>query len=39
VVEDFGKRHWLMMVGMSVLAIALMLGAGFALAWFADQVA
>jgi hypothetical protein len=39
VVDDFGKRHWLMMIGMSLLAIALMFGVGFALAFFADKVA
>jgi hypothetical protein len=39
VVDDFGKRHWLMMIGMSLLAIALMFGVGFALAFLADKVA
>jgi hypothetical protein len=39
VVDDFGKRHWAMMVGMSILAIAAMLGAGFLLAWLAGKVA
>jgi hypothetical protein len=32
---DFGRQHWLLMVGMSLLAIALMFGAGFALEWAA----
>ena len=35
-VDDFGKRHWLMMVGMSLLSIAAMFGVGFALAFVAD---
>ena len=38
-VDDFGKRHWLMMVGMSLLAIAVMFGIGFALAFFAEKFA
>ncbi len=38
-VDDFGKRHWAMMIVMSLLAIALMLGAGFLLAFVADKVA
>jgi hypothetical protein len=37
--HDFGKRHWLMMIGMSLFAIAAMLGAGFLLAWLAGKVA
>jgi hypothetical protein len=36
---DFGKRHWAMMVGMSLLAIAVIFGAGLALSWFAGKVA
>jgi hypothetical protein len=39
VVDDFGKRHWLMMIGMSLLAIAAMFGIGFALAFVADKFA
>jgi hypothetical protein len=37
--DDFGKRHWLMMIGMSLLAIAAMFGIGFALEFFAGKVA
>jgi hypothetical protein len=36
--EDFGRRHWLMLVSMSLLGIAMMVGAGFALEWFAGAV-
>jgi hypothetical protein len=32
-IVDFGKRHWAMIVLMSLLAIALMFGAGFLLEW------
>jgi hypothetical protein len=36
---DFGKRHWAMMIGMSLLALAVIFGAGLLLSWFADRVA
>jgi hypothetical protein len=38
-IEDFGKRHWLMMIGMTLLGIAVLFGVGFALEWAAGQVA
>jgi hypothetical protein len=38
-IEDFGKRHWLMMIGMTLLFIAVLFGAGFALDWAAGRVA
>jgi hypothetical protein len=37
--DDFGRRHWLMMIGMSLLAIVAMFAAGFALAFLAEKVA
>ena len=37
--EDFGKRHWLMMIAMTMLAITVLFGVGFALEWAAGQVA
>ena len=36
---DFGARHWVMLVGMSLLGIVVMLGAGFALEWAAGAFA
>jgi hypothetical protein len=36
---DFGRRHWAMMVGMSMLAIGCMFGAGFLLEWAAGRFA
>jgi hypothetical protein len=36
---DFGGRHWAVMVGMSMLAIACMFGAGFLLEWVAGRFA
>ena len=36
---DFGKEHWLMMIGMSLLAIAVIFGAGFLLEWAAGHFA
>jgi hypothetical protein len=36
---DFGREHWTLMVGMSLLAIALMFGAGFLLEWLAGSFA
>lgn len=38
-IVDFGKRHWLMIIFMSLLAIALMLGAGFLLEWVTTNYA
>jgi hypothetical protein len=38
-VNDFGRRHYAMMVGMSLLAIAAMFGIGFLLEWVAGRVA
>jgi hypothetical protein len=32
-IVDFGKRHWLMLIAISLVAIALMFGAGFLLEW------
>ena len=37
--NDFGRRHWAMMVGMSLLAIAAMFGVGFLLEWAAGRFA
>jgi hypothetical protein len=36
---DFGRQHWALMVGMSLLAVALMFGVGFALEWLAGSFA
>jgi hypothetical protein len=38
-IEDFGKRHWLMMIRMTLLLIGVLFGAGFALEWAAGRVA
>jgi hypothetical protein len=38
-IQDFGKRHWLMMIGMTLLAIAVLFGVGFGLEWAAGKVA
>jgi hypothetical protein len=38
-IQDFGKRHWLMMIVMTLLTIAVLFGAGFALEWAAGKVA
>ncbi len=37
--SDFGREHWAMMIGMSLLAIALIFGVGFLLEWAAGRVA
>jgi hypothetical protein len=36
---DFGRRHWLMMIVMSLVAIALMFGVGFLLEWLTTSYA
>jgi hypothetical protein len=36
---DFGRRHWLMMIAMSLAAIACMFGVGFLLEWLASRFA
>ena len=36
--NDFGKRHWAMMIAMSLLAISAMFGAGFLLAWLTGNL-
>ena len=36
---DFGRQHWAMMIGMSLLAIAVIFGGGFLLEWVAGRVA
>ncbi len=37
--NDFGKQHWGMMIGMSLLAIAVIFGMGFLLEWMAGKLA
>ena len=37
--SDFGRSHWLMMVGMTLVAIAFLLGIGFLLEWVAGRFA
>jgi hypothetical protein len=37
--SDFGRAHWLMMIGMSLLAIAFIFGLGFLLELVAGQFA
>jgi hypothetical protein len=37
--KDFGRQHWVMLISMSLLAIALIFALGFLLSWFADKVA
>jgi hypothetical protein len=32
-IVDFGKRHWVMLIAMSLVAIAVMFGIGFLLEW------
>jgi hypothetical protein len=38
-IEDFGKRHWLMMIGMTLALIVVLFAAGFALEWAAGRIA
>ena len=37
--EDFNRRHWAVMVGVSALFIAVIFGVGFLLEWLSGRVA